>query len=207
MILILIILLAFWFVTACEEKPVKKQDCTTVKKELILRNGKEIILPASGKAVMESHYITDQDDFKRGEFPRTKDEKIKEHLDASCNKLGKKYCSDIYNAPHSRQWTPPEGGGQYGQGSRGLHRLSIESEIWAVTMNLKDNFKPDTRLLITFGNKSIVASIGHEIGPSTNHLIGMSPEAHWYLGTENESFVEIELLANQDLPFGPIICR
>lgn len=206
MVWTLVLILVLLAMIGCKTEAKVKYDCTSKAMILPLRDGRILSLPAYGKVVMESHYVTNDDVFPTGVYPSYIDEHISFHLEESCGLLGKTNCMEVYASKYARQWTPSEGG-QIGQGSRGRHRLSMKSELWAATMNLKSNFPPDTRMLAKFGSKAVVLSIGHEIGPSTKHIMGMSPEAHWYLGTNNESMIEVEYPIDQALPFGPIDCR
>lgn len=200
-----LIIILFISISSCK---AENDACLSKRVKIDLRDGRTIELPIMGRAVVESHWVSTADLFTRGVYPVHEEHRIDEHLKMSCNILGKSDCSDVYNAPFKRKWTPPEGGGWWGQGSRGFYRPSIEQETWGATLNMKKNFAPNTRLLVHYGNRSLVVSVGHEIGPaSSKYVMGMSSESHWYLGTNNESFIELEYPINQDLPLGPIKCR
>lgn len=205
----------------------KVQKCETDDFKIKLAYG-TFSLPKSGTMPMESHFVSKDDDFGFGVWPASQSEKMDQHLKASCVLLKSidsglsDDCKGVYSGLHyKRVWTPAEGG-QIGQGAVGNTKPSLEEELWLGTMKWKvtcsgalwwkkcSSSKPSvgTKFLVQANGKSIVAVFGYEHGPySHKHLGGLSPEAHWFLGTNNTSKIKVSYLKDQTLKPGPINCE
>ncbi|TAK43253.1 MAG: hypothetical protein EPO28_06180 [Saprospiraceae bacterium] len=177
---------------------------------------REVTLPMAGRFVEESHYVTDKDEFPGGRlFAKTSNEGMERHLMNSLE-LYRKYdpsitFDELYGQPWQRKWTPAENG-QIGQGSIGAIQtelLSSEDEMWLLTMMWGKNQKPEpgTKFLLRANGKSVVVAAGFETGPSDKlYLGGITREVHKWLGTNNQSRIEISLLKFQDVKSGPVNC-
>lgn len=178
---------------------------------------REIFLPASGRFVEESHYVTSKDQFPNGRlFASSLHEGIEQHL-ASSFLLYQKYdpsitFGELYGQPWQRTWTPAENG-DVGQGSVGdlqKELLTPEKEMWLLSMMWAKNQKPEpgTKFLLRANGKSVVVIAGFETGPGNQmYLGGITREAHKWLGTTNDSRIEISLLKDQQVAPGPVICN
>lgn len=177
---------------------------------------KTIALPTIGKFAVEDHYVTNHDVFPYSRlFPIAREELIEEHLENSFT-LYQKYNTKTsfqklypYN---NRVWTKSEGG-EIGQGSIGdgqVRLLSPEMELWLLTMMWEDGEKPimGTKFLVKANGKAVVVIAGFETGPRYQKFVGgLTQEVHHWLGTTDESQIEIHYLKNQNVPFGPVICQ
>ncbi|WP_299213680.1 hypothetical protein [uncultured Aquimarina sp.] len=173
-------------------------------------------LPATGKFVQESHYVTTKDKFPGGRlFANTVTENINSHLQRSFN-LYKTYDSNktfnqLYSASFQKQWTPAESG-SIGQGSVGniqTQELTPEKEMWFMTMMWAPGTRParGTKFLLSANGKKVVVIAGYETGPrSQTFLGGLTTETHAWLGTNNNSQITVSYLKNQATPIGPIAC-
>lgn len=172
---------------------------------------RSVKLPAKGKFVEESHYATTEDTFPGGNpFPATSFEGIDAHLDRSFQILKAQFPDAIkgavYKQSWQKQWTPPEGG-KAGQAARGSLKPTPDQEMWQGNMMFAKGElpKPGTKFLMRANGKSCVIQMGFEIGPGAEKFLGgVTREVHWYLGTGNESEIEIALLKDQGLPLGPL---
>lgn len=192
---------------------------STIKHELKTGNGpwqRTIELPADGKFVEESHYLTANENFKDKQWPDGKSEQIQVHLKRSF-KAYKKYdptikFKDLYPQSWQKEWTPREGG-QFGQGSVGeIQRteLSIQMEMWFLTMMWAKGERParGTKFLLTANDKNIIVIAGYETGPSSQkYLGGVTREVHQWLGTSSKDIIKVQLLENQTLAPGPLKCQ
>ncbi len=173
-------------------------------------------LPATGKFVQESHYVTTQDKFSGGRlFANTVTENINSHLQRSFS-LYKNYDSSktfgqLYSASFQKQWTPAESG-SIGQGSVGniqTQELTPEKEMWFMTMMWAPGTRPPrgTKFLLSANGKKVVVIAGYETGPrSQSFLGGLTTETHAWLGTNNNSQITVSFLKDQSIPIGPITC-
>lgn len=189
-----------------------KESCQLAKAEYRLKDGRLVRLPAIGKVVQESHYVTTQD-----EWPQEVTQGIEKHLDISCNLLAlygvhESFCPQIYKTYWARQFGPSEGGGHIGQNARGKKMYVVDELFWGTMyFSGKSNMpKPGERWLIRnpINRKSVVIAMGYEIGPSSSDLLaGSSVEVFFLLDAENHSKLELGPLADQTLPLGPIDCQ
>ena len=175
-----------------------------------------VALPAEGKLVEESHYVTTLDTFTEGRlFANAVDERIHPHLERSLA-LYQRIDSaasydDLYGKPWQQQWTPAERGA-IGQGSVGnvqVEELTPEQELWLLTMMWGKGAKParGTKFLLQANGKSVVTIAGYETGPGAQKFLGgVTREVHYWLGTDNNDSIKVALLENQHLPCGPITC-
>lgn len=165
-------------------------------------------LPKVGFLVEESHYLT-KEDLQISGYPRTSKEGIEEHLTRSCDFL-RAPCSELYRQSWEKVWTPSEGGGNIGGNARSVRPTMIQELFQGNMMFSKDSFpKPGEKWLVKnhFTGKAVVVSMGYEIGPgSKKYLGGISVEAHYFLGSNNESELEFGKLKNQEIDYGPIKC-
>ena len=175
-----------------------------------LKNHGRVYFPAKGRFVQESHYANTAERFANGLFPSTSTEKIDIHLKNSFELL-KKWMPDavfekVYSDRYKREWTPANDGSinEYGQAARGNLRPSPEEEIWQGNMNFKSMPAPGTKFLIAAPNgRKCVIQMGYEIGPgSAQFLGGVTTEVHYYLGTNSDSLLTIDV-CDQSLPLGP----
>lgn len=192
---------------------------STIKHELKTGNTpweRAIELPAVGKFVEESHYLTAGEKFTNKQWPSGKRDKIQAHLKKSF-KAYKKYdptvkFSDLYSQPWQREWTPSEGG-HFGQGSVGeiqRSELSTQMEMWFLTMMWAKGERParGTKFLLTANGKNVVVIAGYETGPSgQQYLGGVTREVHYWLSTSSKDFIKVQLLENQTLTPGPLKCQ
>lgn len=171
-----------------------------------------ITLPETGTFVEESHYVTIQDRFLLGKYPKLKQQKIVQHLERSLE-IYKEYTDSslesLYHESHQREWTPAEGG-KKGQGSVGdlqLKKLTPEMEMWLLTMMWAQGEKPapGTKFLLTYNNRHAVVVAGFETGPgSSKFLGGVTPEVHAWLGSDNDTELLLRYLEDQSVPVGPV---
>ncbi len=173
---------------------------------------KDVILPAKGKFVCESHYATTEDEYSDGRpFPRNQTEGIDLHLGRSFQLLkqlkpGLKI-SDVYPYSFHKVWTPAENG-LCGQAARGNLKPTPEQEMWQGNCMFRAGElpKPGTKFLVQANGKSCVIQMGFEIGPgSEKYLGGVTPEVHWWLGTNNDSEIKLSFIENQSTPLGPVM--
>ncbi|CAM4056430.1 MULTISPECIES: hypothetical protein [Flavobacterium] len=173
-------------------------------------------LPATGKFVQESHYVTTEDNFPGSRlFANTVTENINSHLQRSFNSYKaydpNKTYSQLYASSFQREWTPAEAGA-IGQGSIGniqTQYLTPEKEMWFMTMMWSPGTRPaiDTKFLLSANGKKVVVVAGYETGPRSQSFIGgLTPETHAWLGTNNSSQITVSYLTNQSTPIGPIDC-
>lgn len=176
-----------------------------------------VTLPASGRFVEESHFVTTQDIFPNGRlFANTVTEGIDAHMQRSLV-LYKQYdatktFAQLFQFSYQKQWTPAESG-SIGQGSIGnsqTQTLTPEKEMWFMNMMWAPGTRPaiDTKFLVSANGKKIVVVAGYETGPrSQTFLGGLTPETHAWLGTNNNSIITVSYLKNQATPVGPIDCN
>lgn len=195
-------------------------NCTTVKETVRLRWG-ETSFPSTGKFVVESHYATEEETFENAAaFPKTMTDEIARHLDLSCALLHSAFgftgnCADIYRASYERVWTPAEGGGVAGQAARSQLKPSLEQELWQGNLmyaSIHDMPAPGTKYIATNtkNGKSVVVSMGFEIGPAQRTFLGgLVTEVQYFLGTlqDDSSKVTLGRAQDQSLPYGPIVCE
>ncbi len=193
-------------------------NCAGEARTIRLSNQPDVTLPASGRFVGESHYVTNQDTFSQGRrYPSSQSERIQDHLARSLA-IYRRFdpeatINQLYGGlPQFQQvWTPSEGG-NIGQGSVGdlqLAALSSEMETWFMTMMWEGGHKPapGTKFLLKANGRQVVAVAGFETGPgSSSFLGGVSWEIHAWLETTNDSQLEISALSDQSVPAGPVIC-
>jgi hypothetical protein len=189
------------------------RDCTLVKEVIQLKSG-TVSFPTSGKIVIESHLATREDTFNsQALFPADAKNLIQAHLDRSCEALRRLFpnedCASLYRAPWSRQWTPAEGRGLFGQGSVGDLKPTVAEELWGANMNWGSGARPapGTRFLASHGERHVVVVMGYESGPTSSRLLaGLQTEVAWALGVANDDIVEIGRLVDQQSPPGPVEC-
>jgi len=174
-----------------------------------------VTLPATGKFVEESHYVTNKDWFPDGrKFPCSEKEYIDQHLNRSLQiyKRHDEHISfpQLYKSEWNKVWTPEEGG-KFGQGSVGdiqVKELSPEMEIWFMTMMWRSDSKPSrgTKFLLSANNRHVVVVAGYETGPGDKKFIGgITREVHAWLRTDDDSDIEIRYLSEQEkIPIGPV---
>jgi hypothetical protein len=194
--------------------PPKKLKCETKSHTVQTYNQGALTLPVTGKMVEESHYMVEAD-FKAlgGRYAKTGSEGIAKHMERSCAELKAMgliksgNCEEVYKNSWEKVWTPAEGG-NIGQGSVGKKFNTVRGEMFQGNMYIKPNFPIGTKLLAQANGKSVVLSMGYEIGPlSAKFVGGMTTEAHWYLGASNSSSVKLSYLVDQSLMPGPIECN
>jgi len=172
-------------------------------------------LPITGKLVEESHYVTYNDKFPDGRlFADFQEENIEKHLalsleiyqdfDPTATDL------DLYGNSWERQWTPAERG-EIGQGAIGdiqAKELSPAMELWMINMMWeKGPPRVGTKFLLEANGKAVIVVAGYETGPGQEHFIGgVTPEVHYWLGTDSHSDIKVSYLENQDFPYGPVNC-
>ncbi|NEQ73937.1 MAG: TIGR02594 family protein [Okeania sp. SIO2C9] len=173
-----------------------------------------VTLPIQGRFVEESHYATKQDNFPGNgnpNFPESATEGIDEHLRRSAQ-LYQQYDQNsdvdtLYQTNWQTVWTPPEGG-LHGQGSVGNLKPTVVEEMWFMTMmwaNANEKPSPGTKFLLSANNRHIVVVAGYETGPGTQEFLGgVTREVHAWLGTDNNSHIEICYLKDQRVPIGPV---
>ncbi|GAB5527833.1 MAG: hypothetical protein Roseis2KO_57050 [Roseivirga sp.] len=173
-------------------------------------------LPATGKFVEESHYVTTDDNFESKAWPSTNNEGIKSHLERSF-KIYKTYdpnaeIDELYSQTWQKEWTPEEGG-YFGQGSVGisqLSELSADMEMWFLTMMWASGKRPEkgTRFLLSANGRNVVVQAGYETGPASEKYIGgVTREVHHWLNTSSASEIRIKKHINQKAALGPVNCN
>ncbi len=175
-----------------------------------------ITLPATGKFVQESHYVTTNDEFPGNRlFAKTQDENITLHLKNSLH-IYQSYDSTmtyerLYNNKHKKVWTPAERG-NIGQGSVGniqTDELTPEMELWMMCMMWAPGEKTErgTKFILSANGKKVVAVAGYETGPGQKkYLGGVTCEIHAWLGTTSSSDITVEYAEDQSLVCGPLNC-
>jgi hypothetical protein len=175
-----------------------------------------VSLPAKGRFVEESHYVTDQDDFENGNWPKSKAEAITEHLKRSLE-IYQQYdppatAQQLYANAWQKEWTPQEGG-YFGQGAVGevqRDELTVEMEMWLLTMMWASGERParGTKYLLTANDRNVVVIAGYETGPSgEQYMGGVTREVHYWLKTNSDADISIALLKDQSLKPGPVTCQ
>lgn len=188
--------------------------CTTVSEDVTTSNAGTISFPASGYFTIESHYLTTHDSVT----PVSDTDGVGAHLSYSCGLLQamgwsvSSDCHEVYPA-FLATWTPAEGGGDIGMGARSDYRPGPLEEMFQGNLDYAPGQlpAPGTRYIITnpANGRSIVASFGYEIGPSSSRWLGgLTPEAHYYLDqyANDTTTLEMGRAADQTLGFGPIQC-
>ncbi len=180
-----------------------------------IRWERDLQIPAKGRLVEESHYLTTQDAFPDSGFPKNITDSIESHLERSFL-LYKKFDTsavfeDVYKNSYNRVWTPAENG-ECGQGSIGKTQLNLlkpEYEMWMITMMWRDGSrpKPGTKFILSANNRSVVVIAGFETGPASEEFLGgVTCEVHRWLKTNSFSEIEIIFPVNQNLQPGPVFC-
>ncbi len=206
--------------TASSSKEISRASCKiasyTVFHSFSNQWSRTVQLPATGKFVQESHYVTTKDKFPGGRlFANTVTENINQHLQQSFN-LYRQYDANktfgqLYSASFQKQWTPAESG-SIGQGSVGnvqTRELTPEKEMWFMTMMWAPGTRParGTKFLLSANGRKVVVIAGYETGPrSQTFLGGLTTETHAWLGTNNNSQITVSYLKDQSTPIGPIVC-
>jgi hypothetical protein len=174
---------------------------------------REVLYPTTGRFVMESHYVTNNDLFPNGRlFAVRGDENIEKHLNSACLLLQSANlpCYKYINS-WEQVWTPAESG-HIGQGARGslqTRALSPWDEMWMGTQMWATGEMPEpgTKYLLQANGRSVVVQFGWERGPSSQkYLGGLTVETHKYLKTNSNALIKIGLLADQNILTGPINC-
>lgn len=175
-----------------------------------------LTLPATGKFVEESHYVTTKDKFEKKAWPSAKSELIKAHLERSFKIYRtldpKAEIDKLYGQSWQKEWTPEEGG-HFGQGSVGISQLtelSPNMEMWFLTMMWASGNRPEkgTRFLLSANGKSVVVQAGYETGPASEKYIGgVTREVHAWLNTSSDNEITILKLKNQKTALGPVNCN
>ena len=177
---------------------------------------RDLNLPATGKFVEESHYVTTLDVFPNGRlWANTDTENINPHLQRAFD-IYKTYdpsktFSDLYRFSYQKVWTPAEAG-SIGQGSIGViqkQTLTPEKAMWFMTMMWRPGTIParDTKFILSANGKKVVVNAGYETGPrSQNFIGGLTPETHAWLGTTSDSQITVSYLKDQSVAIGPISC-
>lgn len=179
---------------------------------------KTVEFPVTGKFVLESHYVTKEDSFPGGRlFANTSAENIQAHLDRACELYQNAVspdvpCAKLHSSSYERVWTPAEKGkiGQAARGDRQAKELTAWDEMWQGNMMFDGSKMPPvgTKVLAQAKGKSVVIQLGWEQGPgSTAWAGGMTPEAHFYLGSGNEAPVTWSYLKDQSVKTGPVNCK
>ena len=195
---------------SCESSPY------TVKHAFGTSWSRSLPLPATGKFVEESHYVTTLDVFPGGRlWANTVTENIGAHLQRA-HTIYKTYDANktfdqLYRVYYQKQWTPAESG-SIGQGSVGAiqkQELTPEKAMWFMTMMWAPGTIParGTKFLLSANGKKVVVIAGYETGPRAQEFIGgLTPETHAWLGTNSTSQITVSYLKNQTTPIGPITC-
>ncbi len=171
----------------------------------------------AGRFPVESHLLTADEQAESG-WPKSKGEGIDEHVRASCAVLKAKYgltdedCEDVYKNSWERVWTPAEGGGQIGQGSKGIPP-HLEEEMFSFNMRWIPPVPPGTKFLLSHGDRHVIVSGGYEFGPGKKIVAkgaigGVQPEVEYFLGAKTSSTIRVRSLENiQEMPLGPVVCE
>lgn len=145
-----------------------------------------LTFPVIGEFVTESHL-------------QIGNETIEEHL-----KMTQELYPIVFKNSWDKVFTPAEGGGKVGQGSR-QEKPSIEEEVYRANMYFAKNRPLGEKWLLRRGEKTIVVDMSHELGPPKKHgVAGASSEVIHYLGG-NDS-IWISKLKDSSLKLGPITC-
>ena len=183
--------------------------------EVKLRWGK-VKLPAKGRFVTESHYLTEEDWQLLGRYPKKQTEFVDNHMDYSLKLLAerglikmedmKKLSHVIYNDPWDREYTPSEGGGNIGGAARKPFNNAWD-EMWAANMLFSDikSIPVGSKFKLTFNGKSVIVNMGLEVGPlDKKYLGGCSPETHYFLGSTSKDDILLEKVSDH-LNCGPLL--
>lgn len=115
----------------------------------------------------------------------------------------------IYPMTFKNSWdkvfTPAEGGGAVGQGSR-QEKPSMIEEVYRANMYFAKNRPLGEKWLLRRGDKTIVVDMSHELGPPRKHgIAGASSEVIHYLGGDDN--IWISRLKDSGIKLGPIDCE
>lgn len=166
--------------------PAEKTICSTYKETIQMKYGELDFPVLAAKAVVESHL-------------QITSETIENHLQMT---------QIIYPMVFKNSWdkvfTPAEGGGKVGQGSR-PEKPSMEEEVYRANMYFAKNRPLGEKWLLRRGERTIVVDMSHELGPPRKHgLIGFSSEVEDYLGGIDDVWIG---RVDSKLPLGPIACE
>lgn len=204
---------------------IAKSNCETVPntKEK-LRDG-VFTLPLTGKTLVESHLITEEDKVKRGAIKSGK-QSMDNHLALSCAILksdyGVKDCSQVYKASYAKVWSGLDGHGanlgvpnRYYLEGPSKFKLSLIDEMFMFNL---DHINPTskttnmpvqgTKYLICKNSKCVVVAGGIESGPRIAHArMGFTPEVAYFLGVTNpDKATVVGVMKDQTVKLGPINC-
>lgn len=212
-------------IVVTEPPPVAKSNCDTLPntKEK-LRDG-TFSLPLTGKTLVESHLISEEDKVKRGTIKSGK-QSMDNHLALSCAILKSDYgvrdCSQVYKASYAKVWSGTDGHGanlgvpnRYYLEGASKFKLSLIDEMFMFNL---DHINPTskttnmplqgTKYLICKNSKCVVAAGGIESGPRIAHArMGFTPEVAYFLGVTNpDKATVVGVMKDQTVKLGPINC-
>ena len=204
---------------------VFKSNCETVPstKEK-LRDG-VFTLPLTGKTLVESHLIAEEDKVKRGAIKSGK-QSIDNHLALSCAILkadyGVKDCIQVYKASYAKVWSGTDGHGanlgvpnRYYLEGAAKFKLPLIQEMFMFNLDhinptsKTTNMPPQgTKYLICKNTRCVVAVGGIESGPRIAHArMGFTPEVAYFLGVTNpDKATVVGVMKDQTAKLGPINC-
>jgi hypothetical protein len=209
-----------------ETKPIQtKPSCETLPntKEK-LRDG-TFPLPLTGKTLVESHLISEEDGISKTSVKSGK-QGMDKHLRLSCDILKSKYgvtdCSKVYNTSYSKVWSGLDGHGanlgvpnRYYLEGAAKFKLPLIQEMFMFNLDhinptsKTTNMPPQgTKYLLCKNKKCVVAVGGIESGPRIAHArMGFTPEVGYFLGVTNpDRATLVGILKDQTTDLGPIQC-
>jgi hypothetical protein len=205
------------------ESDTSKPSCemlTTTEK--LATNGGTVEFPKTGRFVIESHLMSNQEKYSGGDgFPTTKTEGIEEHLALHCAFLAKfgADCNKVYDSteddgePFKRVWTGAENDGVIGQGSESI-LPTIEQESFVANLPWKSHHPSvpagDKWIMRNPANgKAVIVAMGLESGPTSSpkYLGGAQPAVHYFLDATGSTLLTLGRAKDQDLPYGPVSCQ
>lgn len=209
--------------TAKEPAPTKQPCETLPNTKEKLRDG-TFSLPLTGKTLVESHLISEDDKVKRGTIKSGK-QSMDNHLSLSCAILksdyGVKDCDQVYKASYAKVWSGLDGHGAnlgvpnryYLEGSK--FKLPLIQEMFMFNLDhinptsKTTNMPPQgTKYLLCKNKKCVVVVGGIESGPRIAHArMGFTPEVAYFLGVTNpDRATLVGILKDQTTDLGPIQC-
>lgn len=192
---------------------------TTTQK--ITREGKEYTIPDGGAGGIsaEDHLLTKDDPLRRqpvtqwtttyGDPPKTirhSREGLADHFRVT--NIAQQ-CPECNTDPKKSEWTPAEGDGDIGQGSRlALGQVPTAHEPWIMNARWTTLPPAGTKVIITAKKtgKSVVAVAGYETGPGaeTNNNAGAQKEVLARLGIGHKDQVTFGFASDQSLTPGTV---
>lgn len=163
--------------------------------------GASLVLPAKGTVARLGHLVTAEEP---APYPTTSTEELLAHYALSRDATG-------VVLPRALGWTPQGGAAHYGAGVGDPSELPVLDETYHVTMYWTAAARPPkgTRMILRdpASGRAVVVAAGYATGPADLSDIGATTEeAHFVLGSDEGTELELGFAADGALPLGPRIC-